>query len=61
MSPIAGVIPALPSSSFSAVHHEGKAQDPLVALGSDLDDSGAKTTDMLLGATSLMITFADGT
>lgn len=37
-----------------------KAEDPLVTFGQKREDCGARATDMLLGATAMMVSWADG-
>ena len=60
LSSAAGSSSAIPSAPISVSQTGARFEDPLVALGSKPEDSGVRTTDMLLGATSKLVSFADG-
>lgn len=40
--------------------HGQRVEDPLITLGQNREDCGARTTDMLLGCTGAVVSFADG-
>lgn len=48
------------STTTAVSIHGQKIEDPLITLGQNRDDCGARTTDMLFGSTGAIVTFADG-